>query len=394
MIINRQEHRVRIANLLVQITFGLMAMTICLPSMQEWGELFRASQPTVQLTFGLYVLAYGGSQLLYGPLSDRFGRKPVLLTGLFFAIVGAILAVFAQDIATLIIARIIQGAGSAAGIVIGRAQVQDFFVGPDRTRIMAYVGMALGMTPPLAIIIGGALHEWLGWRTNFVLVALLAIGLFISASRLDPSEQSQPVIKRHWIAEMMAAYLALVKQPGFVLYVLLLGCTTATFYVYLSGAPMILKSYGIGPAGIGWVVMVCPLFYILGNFLTSRHVHQLGEHRIMQIGQWLSIAGVALMFALNSLGGNLLVAFILPMVLVGLGHGFLVPPTLTATVGLNQSLAGAAAGIAGLAQQGIGAFGGFTVSLVTHEDAMNASLLMLVFTLIGAFAFLSIRSQK
>ena len=369
-------------------------MTICLPSMQEWGAIFSAGQPAVQLTFSLYVLAYGSLQLLYGPLSDRFGRRPVLLTGLLCATVGAILAVFAQDIATLTVARIIQGAGSAAGIVIGRALVQDIFVGPDRTRVMAYVGMALGMTPPLATIIGGALHEWLGWRANFILVALLSIGLFISASRLVPSERSHPRIKRHWVAEMLAAYLALVRQPGFVLYVLLLGCTTATFYVYLSGAPMILKNFDIGPAGVGWVVMICPLFYILGNFLTSRYVHRLGEHRIMQVGQWLSIAGVAMMLTLSLIEWNSVLAFVLPMVLVGLGHGFLVPPTLTATVGLNPSLAGAAAGMAGLAQQGVGAFGGFAVGLVAHDNAINASFLMLAFTCAGFFAFLGICSQR
>ncbi|MFN4900559.1 MAG: multidrug effflux MFS transporter [Betaproteobacteria bacterium] len=374
----------RIANLLVQIAFGLMAMTICLPSMQDWGEIFNASQPAVQLTFSVYVMTYGGLQLLYGPLSDRFGRRPVLLTGLCCAGIGAVLAALANDIVTLTVARAIQGAGSAAGIAIGRALVQDLFGGSDRTRVMAFVGMALGVTPPLGTVIGGAIHEWLGWRANFVLMAVLSLVLFITAARLLPvNQKAKAADRQHWILEMLTAYATLLRQPGFLAYVTLLGSTTAVFYVFLSGAPSVLKSYDVGPAGVGWYIMAGPIFYILGNFLTSRLVRTVGESSIMLIGQGLSIVGVVLMWALSALGWDSALGFALPVMFVGLGHGLMVPPTLTATVGLNPALAGAAAGMAGLMQQWVGALGGFSVGLVSHQGAMNASLLMLFFTAIG-----------
>ena len=115
--------------LLAQIAFGLLAMTICLPSMQEWGTIFGASQASVQLTFSAYVLTYGLLQLVYGPLSDRYGRKKLLLTGLSVAVVGSILAALAPTLPLLTAARMLQGAGSAAGMVIGRSLVQDLFEG-------------------------------------------------------------------------------------------------------------------------------------------------------------------------------------------------------------------------------------------------------------------------
>ncbi|MFT5933443.1 MAG: DHA1 family bicyclomycin/chloramphenicol resistance-like MFS transporter, partial [Hydrogenophaga sp.] len=153
-----------IANLLSQLAFGLLAMTICLPSMQEWSAIFSSSQAAVQLTFSGFVVAYGLLQLVYGPLSDRWGRKRVLLLGLAVACAGSVMAALAPDLNTLIAARVLQGAGCAAGMVVGRALVQDLFQGPQRTRVMAYVGMAMGLVPPVATVLGGQMHVVLGWR--------------------------------------------------------------------------------------------------------------------------------------------------------------------------------------------------------------------------------------
>lgn len=145
-----------IANLLGQVAFGLIAMTICLPSMQGWGALFLADQAQVQMTFSAYIFAFGAMQLIYGPLSDRVGRKAVLMSGMALAVLGSVGAAFAGDIQMLAGARFIQGAGSAAGMVVGRAMVQDFFSGSKRVRVMAYVGMAMGLAPSVAAIVGGA----------------------------------------------------------------------------------------------------------------------------------------------------------------------------------------------------------------------------------------------
>ena len=145
-------HGFLIANLLAQIAFGLLAMTVCLPSMQEWGAIFGAEQAGVQLTLSGYLVAYGALQLLYGPLSDRHGRKRILMIGLAVAGIGSLLAALAPDLPSLIAARVLQGAGSAAGMVVGRAMVQDLFRGPERTRVMAWVGMTMGFCPPLATV--------------------------------------------------------------------------------------------------------------------------------------------------------------------------------------------------------------------------------------------------
>lgn len=379
------KHTWLITNLLAQIAFGLLAMTICLPSMQEWGAIFQADQAAVQLTFSAYVVAYGGLQLVYGPLSDRHGRKNVLLVGLVLAIIGSLLAALSPDLPSLTAARFLQGAGAAATMVVGRSMVQDLFQGAERTRVMAYIGMVLGMCPPLATVIGGQLHVRLGWQSNFVLITGLAVLMFVAAWRglpnRPPLRSEGDSAQTHWLLAMGRAYARLAREPAFLLYAAILSLSTATFYAFLAGAPIVLRSYGVGPDGVGWYIMCVPMAYIVGNFLTSRWVREKGERRVMQIGQAAAVTGLVLLLALGFAGLKTPLAFSLPLILLGLGHGLLVPPSISGTVGLIPALAGAAAAAAGLVQQLMGAFGGYAVGLVSHDGAVNLGLLMMGFTL-------------
>lgn len=382
-----------IANVLAQISFGLLAMTLCLPSMQEWGAIFNTRQADVQLTFSGYVVAYGALQLVYGPLSDRHGRKPILMLGLVVAGLASVMAALATDIATLTAARVLQGAGSAASMVVSRSMVQDLFTGPQRTRVMAYIGMALGMCPSLATLIGGQIHVRLGWQTNFVLLAVLAVLLWVAAWLGLPRVAKPAPAQGHWLRAMLSAYARLLREPRFLLYVAILAATTATFYAFLAGAPIVLKGYGIGPDGIGWFIMAVPVSYILGNFMTSRLIAQAGESRVMAWGQALTLGGLVVMLALGLGGVQTALAVALPLLLLGFGHGLLNPPALAGTVGVVPALAGSAAAVAGLMQQLTGATGGYLVGLVPHQGAVNLGWMMLAFALTGAVAqfFLSRR---
>lgn len=387
------SHRLLIANLLAQICFGLLAMTVCLPSMQAWGQRFGSSQAVVQLSFSAYVVCYGALQLVYGPLSDRHGRRNVLMVGLALAGLGSVLAALAPGLDVLILARALQGAGSAAGMVVGRSSVQDLFQGPERTRVMAYIGMTLGLCPPAATLIGGQLHVHVGWQANFVLMAVLSLLLMVAAWKGLPAPPKTPVREQHWLLDMGRAYARLSRESAFWLYVAVLATSTAAFYAFLAGAPIVLGSYGVGPQSMGWYIMAVPLSYIVGNYLTSHWIQRKGEHRVMGLGLVAALAGLALLLALGWAGWQSPLSFALPLLLLGLGHGLLNPPALAGTVGVIPALAGSAAAVAGLLQQLMGAVGGYVVGLVSHQGAVNLGLLMTGFTLCGGVALLLMRRR-
>ncbi len=375
-----------VAILLGQLAFGLFAMTLCIPSMQEWSSLLDATQAQVQLTFSGYVFAYGGLQLVHGPLSDRIGRKPVLLGGLVMAIAGTALAVVAVDVHTLIAARVLQGAGTAAGMVVSRALIQDLFDGAQRTRMMALVGMTMGLVPPLATLVGGQLHVRLGWQSNFVLTLGLAVLLLVAAWRGLPASAPAPRGGDPWLGQLVSGYARLLRQRVFLLYVLGVSTTTATLYTFMAGAPIVLGGYGVKPQHLGWYIMTAPLPYILGNLMAARLVHRLGDRGLMVVGHGITVTGLGLTLALALAGVNSPLALVLPLTLMGAGHGLLMPPTLGGAVGVIPALAGSAAAVAGLMQQFIGAFGGYAVGLVSHHDAVNLALQMLALGLLGALS--------
>jgi DHA1 family bicyclomycin/chloramphenicol resistance-like MFS transporter len=377
------------ANLISQLAFGLLAMTICLPSMQDWPTTFGASQASVQLTLSAFIAAYGGLQLVWGPWSDRIGRKPLLLAGLVLSCAGSLFAAFAPNVGVLTLARVVQGAGCAAGMVIARAMVQDLFTGNERTRVMAFVGMTMGVCPPLATLVGGQLHVRFGWQANFVLIAVLGMLLLAASIALPSTAPAQP--RKGGGRELLAGYARLLREPAFLLYVLLLASTTATFYTFLGGAPIVLKGYGVTPERIGWYIMCIPVAYIFGNLWTSRMVRRHGDRRIMAVGQVWTLGGLVVLLAVGLWGARTPLALALPLILLGIGHGLLAPPTLSGTVGLIPALAGSAAAIGGLMQQLSGAFGAFVVGLVPHEGQVNLAILMLAWATCGLGAQLALR---
>jgi len=267
-------------NLISQIALGILAMTACLPSMPFWMEHFGESQARVQLTFAAYALAFAFGQLVYGPLSDRFGRRRLLIVGLLVGLAGSVSAVFAQSLDAIIAARALQGAGTCAGIVIGRAIIQDQFAGAARTKMMALVGIVMGLCPPSGTLIGGQLHVSFGWQAPFAAIGLTSFVLLLSALWMLPADEPSAA-RQQTAGDLFKAYRALVADSHYLSFCLIAAFSTGTFYVFLAAAHIVLDAYGVPPNQIGWYIMFVPGAYIIGNFLTTRIAGKLSDQRLM-----------------------------------------------------------------------------------------------------------------
>jgi DHA1 family bicyclomycin/chloramphenicol resistance-like MFS transporter len=286
----------------------------------------------------------------------------------------------------LTLARVIQGAGAAGGMVIGRAMVQDLFTGRERTRVMAFVGMTMGLCPPTAILLGGQLHVRLGWQSVFVVMAAFAACLFVAAWRGLPSVKPDLKARDSGWADLFKGYARLAREPVFVVYVLILAVVSATFYAFLGGAPLVLAGYGVPPEKIGLYIMCIPLSYIAGNLLTTRLIRHLRDQTLMLAGHVSTVCAIVTVLALGYAGVLTPLALALPLILLGIGHGLLMPGTLAGTVGLVPALAGSAVAVAGLLQQLVGALGGYAVGLVPHAGPVNLALQMLAWAACGLAA--------
>ncbi|MEZ5738292.1 MAG: MFS transporter [Burkholderiaceae bacterium] len=306
-------------NVLGQVSLGLLAMTLCLPSIPSWLELFDATQGKVQLTYSAYLVTFALAQLIYGPLSDNYGRRRVLLAGLLIGLLGTVLAAMAPTLDLLILARALQGAGTCAGMTIGRAMIQDSFVGPSRTRLMAWIGVVMGLCPPLGTLIGGQLHVHFGWRSTFVFMAGVIVLAIIAAWRL-PHDSKRGAVGRS-AAQIAGSYRELLATPSFLSFCLIAAFSSATFLVFLGAAPTVFSALGVAPESIGWYILFIPGSYIAGNLATTRIIGWLPDRTMMALGQGLSLTGIVLVLVLSVAGLHHPLAVAMPLMLVGLGHG-------------------------------------------------------------------------
>jgi MFS transporter, DHA1 family, multidrug resistance protein len=333
---------------------GPLALNLFVPSIPGLQKEFAISYGTAQLTLTLYLIGTAVCQLGYGPLSDKYGRRPLLLAGLALFVVASIGAALAPSIGWLIAARLMQAIGGAAGIVLGRAMVRDVFDREKSASVIAYITMAFVLAPMVAPIIGGWLDHASGWRAGFWLLAVLGAAVFAAAHMLLPETHVNKGAQRG--VGLFEGASRLFAIPRFRLYTLTLALTASVFFSFLGGAPHVMMDVlHREPLDYGfWFVLVSG-GYMLGNFFSGRFTQSLGLDRMILWGCAITAAGglACLGFALT---GMLSPATMFgAMALAALGNGLTIPNGTAGAISVDTRLTGAAAGWSGFTQMAAGA---------------------------------------
>jgi DHA1 family bicyclomycin/chloramphenicol resistance-like MFS transporter len=375
---------------------GPMALNILTPAVPGLVTTFGTDAAAVQLTLSLYLLGLAASQLVMGPLSDRFGRRPVVLAGLTLAAVSSVAALAATSIEALIVARIVQAIGASTGVVVGRAIIRDLY---DRDRAAAMIGWVTTATvvaPMLAPMIGGFLDTALGWEAIFAFVALVAAATLIGAVLALP--ETQAVALSGGLVRFLAEARLLIATRQFCGYALCVAANSAMFFVYVGGAPhVVVTMMGQSSAVYGVWFALASLGYMAGNFIAAKRSAVVGVERMIWWGTLVALGAAAIecVLVLAWPGGGPAIIFV-PQIIISIGSGFLMPNALAGAVSARPQAAGTASGFTGFLQMGLGAL---SAQIVSHlldgaNSALPMALVMLGFGLAGAAAFVGLVRRR
>jgi DHA1 family bicyclomycin/chloramphenicol resistance-like MFS transporter len=307
---------------------AMMSTHLYTPSLPHLAGYFNTSPAVVKLTLSLNALAFGVSQLIHGPLSDRFGRRPVMLAGMTGFVVFNILCAFAQSISQLIAARILQGMSASVEAVLVYAVIHDLFGEMDRVRALAIYGMIIALAPAVAPIIGGYVHIWLGWRANFILIALIGLLAWVLIWRLLP-ESSVPDRNGMNPKRVLKNYGRLLTNRSFLYYTLMTGTGSGVIMAFVTAGPFILITYfGIATQHYGLYIVMPVLSYIIANMVTRRITGKMKIENILRSGLLMAAAGTIALAAIifSNHQGPLSLTLAMSITTFGLGPVFAIAP--------------------------------------------------------------------
>jgi DHA1 family bicyclomycin/chloramphenicol resistance-like MFS transporter len=344
------------------IALGPLSTDMYLPAFPQLGQYFEADIAQVQLTLSVFMIGFALAQLLYGPLSDRLGRKPVMLGALLAFALASIGVALAQSIEAVTLWRFVQALGGAAGPVLGRAMVRDRYAPEDAARMLAYVGSAMALAPALAPILGGHLGVWFGWQAIFVFLALYALVGFVLMSAKVPETLRAEYRQRLAGERFWRDYTRVMGHRSWRWYTLVCSFVFCGLFAFLSGAPfVVIEHFGWAEEEFGWLFLLVVIGFISGSFSAARLSRRFGVDRQIMVGAILAALSGGSMLALAWLGVDRVAAVIAPMMFYMAAAGIVMPQAMAGAMAPFPERAGTASALLGFVQMSFAASAGVLV---------------------------------
>ena len=315
---------------------------------------FELSDALAQLTFSLGVFGMAFSTLVYGTYADRYGRRPVLLIGLLFFLVGSIISALAGSFTSLLVGRLVQSIGAGCGITLARAIARDVYGAEHLVKAIAYLTMFFALGGLLAPGVGGLLIDHLGWRSVFYFAGLIGFVIALSAYFVVPETGAR--MKANSGSPMVASFLELLRQPRFCALVIHTGCSTGTFLIVATASSTLMKELLHRPATeFGLYFAMVPLGFIIGTIISSRVGNRASVEHMILIGAFIALIAVFVQSALLLSGHVSPLVLFLPGSFITMAQGISLPFAQAGAMAAVPRLAGTAAGIGVFVQNFCGA---------------------------------------
>ena len=366
---------------------GPAAMQILLPALPVIKETFEVSTEVAQLTLSLSMLAIALGTLFFGPLSDKYGRKPVMLFGLSITITGSIFCFLANTIELLIAGRFIQAFGAAVGLVLARAIVRDVYGPQEAARVIATLVMVMVVAPMLSPALGGELMLRFGWEYVFIVITIACILISFLLIKNLPETLKEPV-PFTGVAAMIGNYALLFRSRAFCGYAFCVTFVSVLFFSFISAAPEIMVSVLKRPPNeYGYYFVMIPIGFMAGNYFARHFGRSMKLNRMISIGAIIGFTGVTLAIALQLMGFHQPIALFAPIAFAVCGNGIALPNAQAAAINEFPKFAGSASGLTGFLQMFFSAIAAQMVAVIFNGTVYPLLILMLTASILSLICF-------
>jgi DHA1 family bicyclomycin/chloramphenicol resistance-like MFS transporter len=369
-----------------------LSTDLYLASLPSMAGDFGVAPAAVQHTLSLFVIGFGTAQLVSGPLSDRFGRRPVLIGGLTLYLLSSVACALAPGLDWLVIARFAQAIGCCTGVVVARAIIRDAYTPAEGARVLARASSLLSLAPILGPILGGYLQVAFGWRAAFVALALAGLAVWIAALRRMKESNRKPNPEAMRMGSLARGYLDVARTREFWAYALPGAFSYATIFAFISGTPFVLiKVLGVPISHYGYYFAIGVLGYLGGTILCRRLLGRIGLQRALLMGTAIGMAGGVGFLVLVLADVRHVALVVAAQFVVMAAHGVNFPCTQSGSLAPFPEKAGAAAGLFGFISM-LGAF----VTGIWVGASHDGTLLPLasISATVGTLLFISARLLK
>ncbi|MBS24066.1 MAG: hypothetical protein CMQ28_00305 [Gammaproteobacteria bacterium] len=366
---------------------GPAGMQILLPALPVIQADFSVSNDVAQLTLSLSMLSIAIGTLVYGPMSDKYGRKPIMLLGIFIAIIGSIFCYLADSIGWLIAGRIVQAFGGAVGLVLARAIVRDVYDAEESARVIATLVMVMVIAPMMSPALGGEMMKYFGWESVFLVVASASLIIFVFLILRQPETLVTPVPFKG-VGSMLRTFASLLESRAFCGYAFCVTFVSVVFFSFISAAPEIMVSVlNRPPTEYGYYFVLVPIGFMIGNYITRHFGRSISIDSMIVMGSAIAIGGIMLAIVLTILGINHPLALFVPVSIAVCGNGITLPNAQASAINEFPQYAGSASGLTGFLQMTVSAVAAQFVALIFNGTAYPLLITMLLASVISLFLF-------
>jgi DHA1 family bicyclomycin/chloramphenicol resistance-like MFS transporter len=366
--------------------FGPVATDMYLPSMPDIGRSLGASASAVQLTLSAYLVAFAAGQVIYGPISDRYGRKPVLLAALALFCFASLACAFASSIEMLITARALQALGGCGAIVLPRAIVRDLYAGERAGRELSRMGAIMSFAPVIAPLIGSVVQAGFGWHANFLIIVAVGLVATVIAWRSMPETLRHRSAAPISIAAILQSYRTLAGNRSLLAHLGIVACSYAGLFAWISGSPFVLQNlYGLSPVSFGIAFAAASIGSLTGGAIATSLVTRIGLDRTIGLGTLALATGGLAMVAGQALGFAPIASLVLSMVVYQIGLMLAMPQAIAGAMTPFPDRAGTTSSLVGVVQQISAALLG---TVVGHAVSRSAWPLAGAIAAMGCLSFI------